>query len=118
MLYNFLDHIVWAAYRSPKLEYEQLPPLADYDRASYLKQRSFDELDPLRRAKQRHLFWGLIVVFWKEYCIMAAMLVIRVGLEVNVWWVESRADLLRIGFHGVCGTFGHPIPPKVSSLHH
>ncbi|EUC62288.1 ABC transporter, partial [Rhizoctonia solani AG-3 Rhs1AP] len=38
LLYNFLDPIVWAAYRAPKLEYDQLPPLADYDRASHLRQ--------------------------------------------------------------------------------
>ncbi|KAH7340935.1 hypothetical protein B0J17DRAFT_612426 [Rhizoctonia solani] len=81
MLYNFLDPIVWAAYRTPKLDYEQLPPLADYDRASYLRHRGFDKLDPLRRTKQRHLFWGLMEVFRKEYCIMAVMLIIKALME-------------------------------------
>lgn len=79
MLYTFLDPIVWAAYHAPKLEYDQLPPLPDYDRASYLRQRSFDKLDPLGRVKQRHLFWGLLEVFWKEYCVMGLMLVIKVS---------------------------------------
>ncbi|CAE7169341.1 unnamed protein product [Rhizoctonia solani] len=81
MLYNFLDPIVWAAYRAPKLEYEQLPPLADYDRASYLRKRGFDKLDPLLRAKQRHLFWGLMEVFWREYCIMAIMITIKALMD-------------------------------------
>ncbi|CAE6444373.1 unnamed protein product, partial [Rhizoctonia solani] len=74
MLYNFLDSLVWTAYRAPKLEYEQLPPLADYDRSSYLKQRSFDQLDPLRRTKRRYFFWGLMTVFRREYAIMAITL--------------------------------------------
>ncbi|CCO27945.1 hypothetical protein BN14_01935 [Rhizoctonia solani AG-1 IB] len=81
LLYNFLDPLVWAAYRVPKLEYEQLPPLADYDRASYLRHRGFDKLDPLRRTKQRHLFWGLMEVFWREYCIMAVMITIKAIME-------------------------------------
>ncbi|KAG9103574.1 hypothetical protein FRC06_009826 [Ceratobasidium sp. 370] len=83
LLYNFLDPLIWTAYRSPKLEYEQLPPLADYDRAAYLKQRSFDQLDPLRRGvkKQRHLFWGLMEVFRREYCIMAVMITIKAVME-------------------------------------
>ncbi|KEP45171.1 ABC transporter, partial [Rhizoctonia solani 123E] len=81
LLYNFLDPVVWAAYRAPKLEYDQLPPLADYDRASHLRQRGFDKLDPRRRTKQRHLFWGLMEVFWREYCIMAVTISIRAPLE-------------------------------------
>ena len=81
LLYNFLDPIIWATYRAPKLEYDQLPPLADYDHASHLRERGFDKLDPLRRTKQRHLFWGLMEVFWKEYCIMAVMMSIKVSLN-------------------------------------
>ncbi|KAG8744472.1 hypothetical protein FRC11_013448, partial [Ceratobasidium sp. 423] len=81
LLYNFVDPLIWAAYRTPKLEYDQLPPLADYDRASHLRQRGFDKLDPLRRTKQRHLFWGLMEVFWKEYCIMAVMVTIKALME-------------------------------------
>ncbi|KEP49369.1 ABC transporter [Rhizoctonia solani 123E] len=81
MLYNFLDPLIWTAYRTRKLEYEQLPPLADYDRASYLKQRSFDELDPLRRTKRRYFFWGLMAVFRREYTIMAITLAIKALME-------------------------------------
>ncbi|KAJ1309716.1 hypothetical protein OPQ81_006481 [Rhizoctonia solani] len=55
--------------------------MADYDRASHLRERGFDKLDPLRRTKQRHLFWGLMEVFWKEYCIMAVMLTIKALTE-------------------------------------
>ncbi|QRV86037.1 ABC transporter transmembrane region [Ceratobasidium sp. AG-Ba] len=102
VLFSFLDSLVWAAYRGPKLEYEQLPPLADYDRATYLKQRSFDELDPLRRVtkKKRHIFWGLMIVFRKEYCIMAVTITIRalmefagpVGIRYLLLYLEHPAE--------------------------
>ena len=78
LLFTFLDPLIWTAYRATKLEYEQLPPLADYDRAAYLKKRSFGHLDPLKRSKQRHMFWGLMRVFWKEYCVMSVAIAIRV----------------------------------------
>ncbi|KAG8748651.1 hypothetical protein FRC10_000042 [Ceratobasidium sp. 414] len=77
VFYQFLDPLVWAAYRARKLQYDQLPPLADYDRAAHLKQRSFDQLDPFRLTKQRHLFWGLMYVFRREYYVMAAMITIK-----------------------------------------
>ncbi|QRW00090.1 hypothetical protein RhiJN_28108 [Ceratobasidium sp. AG-Ba] len=76
--YQFLDSLIWKAYRARKLPYDELPPLADYDRAEYLKERSFDQLDPLRMKKKRHLFWGLMHVFRKEYYIMAAMITTKV----------------------------------------
>ncbi|KAG8781969.1 hypothetical protein FRC12_021352 [Ceratobasidium sp. 428] len=75
--YQFLDSLIWTAYRARKLQFDQLPPLADYDRAAYLKQKSFDQLDPFRSTKQQHLFWGLVHVFRKEYYIMATMTTIK-----------------------------------------
>lgn len=64
----------------PKLAYDQLPPLADYARAAYLKERGFEQLDPFRRkeGQRRHLFWGLLLVFRKNFFVMAGALVIRV----------------------------------------
>ncbi|KAH7340934.1 hypothetical protein B0J17DRAFT_716110 [Rhizoctonia solani] len=100
MLFSFLDPLIWAAYRAPKLEYDQLPHLADYDRASYLKQRSFDHLDPLRRTKRRYFFWGLMAVFRREYIIMTIMLVIKalmefagpVGIKYILQYLEDPSD--------------------------
>ncbi|KAG9104015.1 hypothetical protein FRC06_006095 [Ceratobasidium sp. 370] len=81
ILYTFMDPLVWVAYRAPKLEYEQLPPLADYDHAAHLRQRSFTQLDPFESPKQRHLFWSLMYVFRKEYRIMAIVMTIRALME-------------------------------------
>ena len=41
MLYNFLDPVVFSAYRISHLSFEQLPPLADYDYTKNLVRRSF-----------------------------------------------------------------------------
>ncbi|KAF8594046.1 hypothetical protein BDV93DRAFT_529547 [Ceratobasidium sp. AG-I] len=82
-LYNFVEPLIWAAYRAPKLAYEQLPPLADYDRAAHLKARGFDPLDPFSRKEEerRYLFWGLLLVFRRDYLEMICMLAIRAVME-------------------------------------
>ena len=41
MFYNFLDPIVFLAYRITHLSFEQLPLLADYDYTKNLVRRSF-----------------------------------------------------------------------------
>ena len=45
--YTFLDGIIWKAYQVPHLPYEELPPLADYDRTKHLVKRSFPVGAPL-----------------------------------------------------------------------
>lgn len=49
--YGFLDHIVAQAYRVPHIPRDQLPPLADYDHAKTLVEKSFPvcvQLSPWR----------------------------------------------------------------------
>ncbi|KZT67587.1 P-loop containing nucleoside triphosphate hydrolase protein [Daedalea quercina L-15889] len=76
MLYLWLDPTVFEAYRVPHLPIERLPPLADYDSASHLVKRSFKHLDPFMVKKSRHLFFGLMTVFRKEYMVLALMMTI------------------------------------------
>lgn len=49
----------------PHLPYDELPPLADYDHATYLVDQSFADLDPQMRLgkPRRHIFWGLMNIF-------------------------------------------------------
>lgn len=63
LLWIFLDPIVFLAYRIPHLSHDQLPPLADYDRAKNLVQKSFPSLDPFSGGKKRHIFLGLMSVY-------------------------------------------------------
>jgi hypothetical protein len=46
VLYFFLDHVIFLAYRLPHLPHEMLPPLADYDYAQHLQTRSFPVRKP------------------------------------------------------------------------
>ncbi|KAG8713050.1 hypothetical protein FRC11_013442, partial [Ceratobasidium sp. 423] len=81
VLYDFMSPLIWTAYQSAKLNYDQLPPLAHYDRAEFLRQRSFPKLDPLSQPG-RYLYWGVVDVFWKEYCVMGGMIIIKVLAEL------------------------------------
>jgi len=65
ILYNFLDPLIFLAYRVPHLPFDDLPPLADYDETKNLVARSFPHLDPFQRKKRSHLFFGLMRVFCK-----------------------------------------------------
>ncbi|QRW21003.1 hypothetical protein RhiXN_05992 [Rhizoctonia solani] len=53
MTYTYLNPIIFAAYRAPKLEYDQLPPLADYDHAAVLRQRGLDAIDPMNTERNK-----------------------------------------------------------------
>ncbi len=77
VLYSWLDSLMIGAYRVAHLSYEQLPPLADYDRCRYLKARAFKYLDTFLGAKKQHVFFGLMRVFAWEFTIMALMISIE-----------------------------------------
>ncbi|KAF9017850.1 hypothetical protein BDZ89DRAFT_1094212 [Hymenopellis radicata] len=78
ILYFWMDPVVKAAVKVAHLPYEQLPALADYDTAAHLKSRSFKHLDVFCGAKQRHLFFGLMRIFAKDYMVLVAMLIVQV----------------------------------------
>ncbi|KAH9019331.1 hypothetical protein EDB83DRAFT_2528201 [Lactarius deliciosus] len=72
MLYTFLDPIVFLAYRVPHLSHDMLPPLADYDYTRNL------HLDTFSGGPGRHIFWGFMAVFRREYIQLAIFIVIKV----------------------------------------
>ncbi|KAI0344119.1 multidrug resistance-associated ABC transporter [Trametopsis cervina] len=77
-LYGFLDHYVFLGYRLPHLSLDQLPPLADYDYTKNLVKKSFSHIDPTITRSKRHLFFGLMRVFWLEYIVLFISLIMRV----------------------------------------
>ncbi|KAK0220002.1 hypothetical protein IW262DRAFT_1381904 [Armillaria fumosa] len=77
VLYTWLDSLMIAAYRVAHLSYEQLPPLADYDRCRYLKAKAFKYLDTFLGAKKQHVSFGLMRVFAWEFTIMALIMSIE-----------------------------------------
>jgi len=77
MLFSFLDRLVWTGYHTTHLAYDLLPPMADYDRASWLKQRAFKHLDPFLTGKKRHVIWGFMSIFKSEYGVLMIMITVR-----------------------------------------
>ncbi|KAF8883972.1 hypothetical protein BD779DRAFT_1787388 [Infundibulicybe gibba] len=81
IVYAFLDPIIFLAYRIPHLSHDQLPPLADYDDAKFIKMKSFPHIDTFAGGKGRHLFFGLMRVFRREYCILVCMIILQVAFS-------------------------------------
>ncbi|KAF8876209.1 multidrug resistance-associated ABC transporter [Gymnopilus junonius] len=75
MTYIFLDPVIMLGYRVPHLSADQLPPLADYDRAKYRTEKAFPHLDTFHGAKRRSLFFGLMRVYRTEYVVLASMVI-------------------------------------------
>ncbi|CAL1696193.1 unnamed protein product [Somion occarium] len=78
MIYTFLDHTIFTAYKMPHLPLDKLPPLADYDSTKHLVEKSFRYLDPFMQPKKQHLFFGFMKLFRVDYYILALMLILRV----------------------------------------
>ncbi|KAG8799884.1 hypothetical protein FRC16_004194 [Serendipita sp. 398] len=76
--FTFLDPIVFEASRTDHLPYEALPPLADYDAGDHLRKTSFPLIDPLVLGRRRHLFWGLMTYFYKEFIALAFLIFLKV----------------------------------------
>ncbi|KZS96535.1 P-loop containing nucleoside triphosphate hydrolase protein [Sistotremastrum niveocremeum HHB9708] len=68
--FDFLDPVVYRAFRSSTLTFDELPVLADDDQSKYLARTSFAVVDPVTRGGKRNLVWGFLVYFRKQYFIM------------------------------------------------
>ncbi|KAF8963040.1 hypothetical protein BDZ97DRAFT_1758980 [Flammula alnicola] len=77
IMYTYLDPIIFLGYRVPHLKFDQLPPLSDTDYSKNLTSKAFPHLDPFRGAKRRHLFFGLMRVFRKEFTNLALLIICR-----------------------------------------
>ncbi|KAH9166019.1 hypothetical protein EDB89DRAFT_2076264 [Lactarius sanguifluus] len=94
MLYTFLDPIVFLAYRVPHLSHDMLPPLSDYDYTRNLHLNTFSG------GPKRHIFWGFMAVFRREYIQLAIFVVIKVistlmapvGMNQLLRYLETRGE--------------------------
>ncbi|KAI0824512.1 P-loop containing nucleoside triphosphate hydrolase protein [Trametes gibbosa] len=73
LTYIYMERLIWLAWRLPRLTYDMLPPLADYDHLKNLVGRSFPKLDPTQTQSRRHFALDLISVFWVELLNVASM---------------------------------------------
>ncbi|KZT36412.1 P-loop containing nucleoside triphosphate hydrolase protein [Sistotremastrum suecicum HHB10207 ss-3] len=73
--YFFLDPVIYKAFKSPALSFDDLPSLADEDAAKYLVETSFPILDPFQSGKMRRNFiLSVLFYFRKQYVVMAILL--------------------------------------------
>ncbi|KAI9438180.1 hypothetical protein H4582DRAFT_2111639 [Lactarius indigo] len=100
MTYTFIDPIVFLANRVPHLSQEMLPPLADYDYTENLVKKSFKHLDTFSGSPRRHIFWGFVAVFGREYVFLAFLTVVEVlltlmapvGMNQLLRYLETRGE--------------------------
>ncbi|KAJ7700269.1 hypothetical protein B0H16DRAFT_1642910 [Mycena metata] len=88
--FSFLDPIIFLAYRQSALAEEQLYPLCDTDSATHLKNQSFKYLDSFSGSNaNRHIFFGLMRVFWREFSTLIGLQVLRVLTNYS-GYIETR----------------------------
>ncbi|WWC68639.1 uncharacterized protein I206_102570 [Kwoniella pini CBS 10737] len=104
VFYEFMTGLVWKAWKTPSLPYDDLHPLADYDRAELLYSKHMETLDPIRRRekglKPRNLLTALLTVFRKEViivCVMAALSAVAemagsVGINKLLDYLETDGE--------------------------
>lgn len=93
VFYEFMTPLVFKAWGTPALPYDDLHPLADYDGAEFLYDKHITGLDPLKRRekgwKPLHLFWGLLSTFrWQFFwssvlCVGAAIGELLPAIAIN-----------------------------------
>ena len=97
VLFQFLDPLIFKAYKVKHLPYDELPPLADYGYVQFLKEKRFEviisfltfikpiglnnesqHLDPFSGAPKRHIFFNLLRAFRKEWLIAAIFILVMI----------------------------------------
>ncbi|KAH9929009.1 multidrug resistance-associated ABC transporter [Epithele typhae] len=62
-LFAWLDVTISKASRTSHLSHNELPSLAEDNRARSLVERSFSYIDPLKVRSDRHIIWGLLLFY-------------------------------------------------------
>ncbi|GJJ15091.1 hypothetical protein Clacol_009366 [Clathrus columnatus] len=100
--WSYLDPLVWKAARSSILDYEDLPPIADYDKAEYIVPRS-EKI--IKRFQKRHIFWGIMTIFSKEMVILVLMTIIK---NVSTFIAPFALNQLLLYIQNGSATFYRP----------
>ncbi|KAF7440791.1 hypothetical protein PC9H_001139 [Pleurotus ostreatus] len=95
--------MVFLAYRNSHLTRDQLPILADSNKAVNLRAKIFPYLDAFyvsankNKVRSRHIFWGIMEALRKDYTVQALLLVVHailgyvapIGLNRLLFYMES-----------------------------
>ncbi|RXW21499.1 hypothetical protein EST38_g4368 [Candolleomyces aberdarensis] len=78
--YSYLSPTITIANKLPHLTPDDMPPIADYDRAEHLAKASLSAVDPVKLRKGRHIGLSLLRLFAYDYFVgVIAMTVHTVG---------------------------------------
>lgn len=87
LFYEFMTPLVWKAWKSPALPYDDLQPMADYDGAAHLLKHNGPNLDPIKRRqrglKKRHIFPLLLNTYRFEAVMTSLMCVVCAVFELS-----------------------------------
>ncbi|KAH9894788.1 multidrug resistance-associated ABC transporter [Cubamyces lactineus] len=91
-MYSWLNETVAKAHRVKHLPLDELPPLARSDSTAVLVDESLKHLDPLQTKSKRHLFWGILALFHREYAL-AALLTAGTSIIGLTWPLATQGIL-------------------------
>ncbi|KAF9560869.1 multidrug resistance-associated ABC transporter [Agrocybe pediades] len=79
--FSYINHVVLAATKVSHLSTDQLPPLSDTDSSRYQVATAFPYIDPFQGSKDRHVLYGLLYHFRREYFTIALSLFSAAGFS-------------------------------------
>ncbi|EIM89359.1 P-loop containing nucleoside triphosphate hydrolase protein, partial [Stereum hirsutum FP-91666 SS1] len=81
LTYHFLDSIIWKGYLNPKISYDELPPLSDYDDARNLLKRA-SLVSIIKSPPLWSSLFSMMSLTEYEYIEMAVLLVLGAAFMV------------------------------------
>lgn len=114
LMYTFMDPVIFNAYRSPDLIYEDIPPLADSDYAGHLKEQSFR----VRRFAPTGILRcnACFVVSRPHYCRQAQKRVLFLALDISKRFRHINYPSHTTSCPGFCDPNRYQKPSRVSVL--
>ncbi|KZT36273.1 P-loop containing nucleoside triphosphate hydrolase protein [Sistotremastrum suecicum HHB10207 ss-3] len=71
--HSYLDPLIYKAYKTSNITFDEIPVLADDDRAKTIMGKASELMDPVEVGHQRNLLWGMLFMFKKQYMTMACI---------------------------------------------
>ncbi|KAI0656583.1 multidrug resistance-associated ABC transporter [Cubamyces menziesii] len=91
-MFSWLNETVAKAHCVKHLPLDELPPLARSDSTAVLVDESLKHLDPLQTKSKRHLFWGFLSLYRREYAL-AALLTASTSIIGLTWPLATQGIL-------------------------
>ncbi|KAI0351013.1 multidrug resistance-associated ABC transporter [Trametes cingulata] len=91
-MFTWLNETVAKAHRVDHIPLEELPALAPNDRTKHLVDTNLKYLDPLETKSDRHIFWGFLKIYRRQYAVAALLTTLASILGMS--WPVAMQGLL------------------------